>query len=825
MLLHIHKINLILLLFLFSNTCLGLNSISLNHNPKNKNNFFIENKGQWNDDVLFLAHMVELNVWITKKGVIYDYYKIENGFSHDELNDQNPYRNFKNDLYKKTLSGHRVRITFLNANNHPEVVTKQNNNGYYNYFLGNNSQEWFTSVQLFDEIILKDINEGINIRYYFEDEFIRYDFILEPKANITEFEFEIDGDNGLQINEKGELLIKTCFGVVKHGKLYAYQIVEDIQHEVNCKFEQTLLGRIRIILDNYDKNQELIVDPLVYSTFLGGSNRNIGKAHAIDNAGNVYITGTTWSDDFPTTVGAYQTNIGGDRDVFVTKLSSDGERLLFSSFIGGSNGDNGNALIIDEHENIYITGRTGSSNFPTTTNSLQQNFGGVYYDAFITKLNSTGNELLYSSFWGGSDSDFGLSISMDSDGFIYLIGETNSENLLTTEQAYQKSFGGYYDAFITKINLTDNELVYSTFLGGNSWDSGNSIVLDIQGNAYLTGFTKSENFPTTANAVQKYFGGYSDAFVTILNSSGSEVIYSTFLGGNFKDYGHSITLDEQGSVYLAGYTLSDDFPSTNSAFQNSFGGGDFYDAFIVKLTSGGEELAFSTFLGGNDNDYSNSIMLDNQGNVVVTGYTKSVNFPVTNDAYQKNLVSIGQYDVFVSILNPIGSELVYSTFIGGHKSDYGRSIKLDNHGNIFVIGDTYSEDFPTTTSAFQNTFNGSFYNAFITKLSKTVSNIGYDYFIIPTYDLLEQNYPNPFNPSTKIKYQLKTYSSVTITLYSITGEKIALLVDEESSVGFHSIEIDATKLQLSSGIYIYQIIASGFNGKIFTDSKKMLLIK
>jgi len=816
---------LILLIFLFSNICWGLNNIELNQNHINNNYFFIENRGQWNEDVLFLANMDELNVWITNKGVIYDYYKIDNEFSYDEFNYHSPNQQSEYDLYNTKLLGHSVKVTFPNGDNHPEVITINNNNGYYNYFLGNNAQEWITAVQLFDEIILKDIVEGIDIRYYFENESIRYDFIIEPITNIDEFEFEIEGDNGIRTNDKGELIIKTSFGEVIHGKIYAYQFVEGVRNEAICKFEKTLLRKIRISLDDYDKSRELIIDPLVYSTFLGGSNRNLGKAHTIDNAGNVYITGTTWSDNFPTTVGAYQTIIGGDRDVFVTKLSSEGDRILFSTFIGGSNGDNGNSLIIDEQENIYLTGHTGSSNFPITTNALQHNFGGVYYDAFITKLNSTGSELLYSSFLGGNDSDYGISISMDNAGLVYLIGETNSENFPTTEQAYQKSFGGYYDAFISKINLTDNELVYSTFLGGNSWDSGNSIVIDNLGNAYLTGFTKSDDYPITADAVQDNFGGYSDAFVSILNSTGSEIIYSTFLGGSFKDYGHSIALDEHGSVYIAGYTLSDDFPSTNSAFQNSFGGGDFFDAFIVKMTPDGKELVFSTFLGGNDNDYANSIMPDNQGNVVVTGYTKSENFSVTNDAYQKNLASIGQYDVFVSILNPIGSELVYSTFIGGHKSDYGRSLKLDNTGNIFVIGDTYSEDFPTTNSTFQNNFNGSFYNAFITKLSTTISNIGYDYFIVPTYDLLEQNFPNPFNPSTKIKYQLKTYSSVTISLYSLTGEIIAVLIDEEKDIGFHSFEIDASKLNLSSGVYIYQIIASGSNGKIFTDSKKMMLLK
>jgi len=388
---------------------------------------------------------------------------------------------------------------------------------------------------------------------------------------------------------------------------------------------------------------------LLYSTYLGGSHYEEGYGIAVDTSGNAYVTGYTSSGtDFPTTAGAFQTTYGGGPyDSFVTELNSTGTGLLYSTYLGGSFHDYGYGIALDASGDAYVTGATGSGDFPTTAGAFQTtNNGG--FDAFVTKLNSTGTGLLYSTYLGGSgaagNADYGYSIAVDTSENACVTGRTNSTDFPTTPGAFQTTRLGATDAFVTKLNPTGTGLLYSTYLGGSVDDRGYGIAVDTSGNAYVTGWTRSTDFPTTPGAFQTTNLPEDDGFVTKLNSTGTDLVYSTYLGGNNNDYGYSIALDASGRAYVTGYTTSSNFPTTPAAFQTTYGGGG--DAFMTEFNPTGTGLLYSTYLGGGDTDSGNGIALDTSANAYVTGDTESSNFPTTAGAFQTT--NNGGYDVFVA---------------------------------------------------------------------------------------------------------------------------------------------------------------------------------
>ena len=317
---------------------------------------------------------------------------------------------------------------------------------------------------------------------------------------------------------------------------------------------------------------------LVYSTFLGGS-YDTANAIAVDLWGSAYVTGETTSSNFPTTKGAIQTTYRGGYDAFVTKLNPRGSALVYSTFLGGSKYDSGYGIALDPSGDAYVTGYTGSNDFPTTEGAFQRTYSGGY-EVFVTKLNLRG-ALVYSTYLGGSGTGTGNAIAVDSSGHAYVTGQASSGNLPTTEGAFQTTCAGDFDTFVTKLDRSGSALLYSTYLGGNDSDTGNGVAVDAWGNAYVTGFTMSGNFPTTGGGVQTTNRGYRNAFVTTLNPRGSALVYSTYLGGSSYDLGLGIALDPWGIAYVTGFTTSINFPTTEGAFQTSPPG--YRNAFVAKL--------------------------------------------------------------------------------------------------------------------------------------------------------------------------------------------------------------------------------------------------
>jgi len=392
---------------------------------------------------------------------------------------------------------------------------------------------------------------------------------------------------------------------------------------------------------------------LSYATFLGGGSWDIGCGVAVDKDGNAYVTGYTLSSNFPT-YNPYQGTLAGTADAFITKLSPAGNVLYYSTYLGGNSSDYGYGIALDASNNAYVTGETASSDFPTK-DAYQGAFGGSSDDpffgggdAFITKLTSAGNALSYSTYLGGSSSESGNGIAVDAYENAYVTGYTASSDF-PTNNAYQGALRGGSDAFITKLTSAGNALSYSTYLGGSSSECGNGIAVDASWNVYVTGYTYSVNFPTLA-PVQLNLAGGSDAFITKLSSAGNALSYSTYLGGTGSDSGNGIAIEGSGNVCVTGYTSSGNFP-TSSPIQATLGGSS--DAFVTKLTSAGNALYYSTYLGGIGGDYGNGIAVDGSGNVYVTGYTYSNNFP-TKNAYQPTFAGgsddpfLGNSDAFVT---------------------------------------------------------------------------------------------------------------------------------------------------------------------------------
>ncbi|WP_309495676.1 SBBP repeat-containing protein [Mechercharimyces sp. CAU 1602] len=402
--------------------------------------------------------------------------------------------------------------------------------------------------------------------------------------------------------------------------------------------------------------------------------------------------------------------------------------VIYSTYIGGTNTDFALDLAIDTSGNAYTVGSTRSSDFPVTSGAFQTMLAGDLFNVFVTKLNATGSSLIYSTYLGGTENNQGDGIAVDAFNNAYVTGFTTSSNFPVTSGAFQTLNAGTADAFVTKLNPTGSSLVYSTFLGGSSSDSGFAITVNTDNNAYIVGATSSSDFPVTTGSFQTMFGGDRDAFVTKLNPPGSALVYSTFVGGSAPDAGFGIALDDGNNAYITGTTESTDFPTTTGAFQTVLRGTD--SAFVSKLNAMGSSLVYSTYLGGNGSIESGlDIAVDSFGLAYVIGQTNSMtNFPVTSTAFQ-TLYGGGSRDAFVTKFNATGSALLFSTYLGGAGLDIGSSISLDSFFNVWVTGNTRSTNFPLTSDAYQANLGSLSGNAFVTQLSSSGRGIQYSTYL------------------------------------------------------------------------------------------------
>lgn len=900
---------------------------------------FTENRGQFDEKTLFKADADGAAFYFCQGEVACLFTRDTKEIIEDDFEGMNVPDHFRRRRYKK--EGLIVRTQFLSANPNADVIGINRLSYNNNYFLGNDPGKWYTDVPNYSEIVYKDIYAGIDLKYYGSSGSMKYDFIIHPGADPSRIMIRYEGVSDLRLANNGNLEIETTFGQLYEKSPQIYQEIKGETYEISGQFQIMGPGIFGFtIRDSYDRSSALIIDPqFIYGSYLGGSSADQGTGVAVDGAGAVYILGSTSSPDFPTE-NPFQSEYGENWDVFLTKISPYDNSFIYSTYIGGGYIDEAGDIAVDSNGHAYITGKTQSSDFPTV-NAIDDDYGGGFSgDAFVAKISSLGNSLLFSTYLGGFESDNGWDIALGKQGNIYVTGMTLSSDF-PTANPFDGDFNGDSDVFITRLSAAGDSLIYSTFLGGFESEVGWGIAVDTVGNAYIAGWTSSSDLPLV-NPYDEFYHGHRDGFVSKLATSGDSLIYCTYLGGNHEDGAFSIAVNPNGNAYVTGYTHSIDFPQTN-AFDSSYNG--LNDAFIAKLSQSGNSLEYCTFFGGPLDEMGWSIALDSFGNTYITGATFSGNIPLENP-FDETYNDLG--DAFVMKLSESGLILMYSTYIGGEAWDEGHDIAINGYGKIFVTGKTKSVNRFPAINGFDNDFNGGLWDGFVIKFdeelyiftyvwpgdldnngiveaadilplvefwnetgpSRGIIDYGWyeheaqewdmlpatfadadgsgrvdirDFFPIclnwasvhdavvlapsfandfdveanrevieliyeqvrhsqsgpqfeikrfienllsisfPSRFVLQQSYPNPFNASVSIAYEVPTESRITIEIYNIIGQRVKVLVDKAHNRGAYNIIWDGkdeSGNQVSSGIYLYRLGTSEYS-----LIRKMVLLK
>lgn len=638
---------------------------------------FIENVGQWDDGARFQVWGGPAGtMWLAEDAIWITV--VEPGETSRQVGkgfDPVIVMPFEDQEDLAPRSGVNIKLSFVDANPHPRIETFDRLDTTVSYFYGNDPDQWRPDVPVWGGVRYVGLYPGIDLEIVSEDGQMVQRLTTQPGADLAAVQLRVEGANAVVV-DGDRLRLSTATG----------------------EFSIPLL-------------------------------RVVGSTGAADvqlRSARLFDVSAPFASPSPTS--HYRL------DVLNLPVDNSGD-LIYSTFLGGGWSDGGGAIAVDAAGSAYVTGFTDSENFPTTPGAFDISHNSFYHsDAFVAKLNTTGSALAYATFLGGNDGDHGEGIAVDGSGSAYVTGRTGSDSFPTTPDAFDTSYNGQFDAFAVKLNPVGSTLVYASYLGGGSSDYGDAIAVDGSGNAYVTGRTGSNNFPTTSGAFDtshnSYAESYYDAFVTKLNPSGSALTYASFLGGSSEDIGLAIAVDGSGGAYVTGRTYSSNFPTTPGAFDTSYNFGDCggfpcSDVFVAKLNPVGSALTYATFLGGSSDDHGEAIAVDMAGRVYVTGGTYSSNFPTTPGAFD---TSLNGGDAFVVKLNPAGSALAYATFLGGSVNDYGWGIAVDEAGSAYVTGDTASGNFPVTPGAFDTSYNGNS-DAFVAKLNPTGSALAYATFL------------------------------------------------------------------------------------------------
>jgi len=643
---------------------------------------FIANAGQADGRALYYARTSAYTLWLTREGLVFD--RIEKGTQVGA---------------RRSVS----RLDFINARRDVRISACDSLDYKVSYFFGRDESDWKTGVPTSRAVVYDDLYDGVDLEVYGTDRQVEYDWIVAPGGRPEDIRFAFAGDQKARLDRDGNLAVETGAGRIVHRSPVAYQDIAGRRRDVKAAFHDRGDGSYGFAVGAYDPRFELTIDPLVilYGTFLGGSKQDFGIKVALDRAGALYICGSTMSGDFPPELGS-QTRW----DYFVTKLSPDGASLIYTAFFPAANEWLYYAsLDVDAKGFVYLAGITRSSSFPVK-NAFQPESGGGF-EGFILKLTRDGLGLVFSSYIGGSSEDGCYAVRADATGAVYLGGYTYSRDF-PKKKAFQATFGGVMDGFVAKVDPTGSSLVYSTCLGGSKYDSVYAVQPASDGGLIIGGSASSPNFPRRAAFQKSYGGGYEDGFIAKLAPAGNALVFSSFLGGQGSDRVSAMTLDASGAIYVTG-DASGTFPVRN-AFQAVRGGG--YDAVLAKIDPKGKALVYASYLGGAGHEAGFGIAVDADGAVCLAGFTDSVNFPVKNP-YQRS--RRGSQDCFLAVVDPSGSKLGFSTYLGGKYRETCFDLKSGAEGALYMTGAANSPDFPVP-GAYQDALGGD-HDAFILKLT------------------------------------------------------------------------------------------------------------
>jgi hypothetical protein len=683
--------------------------------------YFVENRGQWPDPVKYHLRSARMDVFFTPQAILFY-----------------PFAG-KNKWKKTAPRQENFKLTFPGANKHVSIEGWDKTQAKFTFFRGRTQQKK-TGAGAYHKLVYPELYPHIDMIVCSEQGQIKTEFMVKPGGDPGNIILGYEGVKGITVNAAGQLEITTAAGKIKEDVPFSFQMVKNRQVEVETAYVIHKNNKVKFKLGEYKRDNRLIIDPLIFSTYLGSQGAERVIDFTLDDKGNIFLTGYTEYPDFLRGEEDINNRFRRGQEVFVVKLNPTADEILFATFLGGTGYyDCGEGIDVDGNGNVYVLGKTQSIDFPITAGAFDMSYNGNT-DVFLIMLDPSGTQLLYATYLGAENKDYATGIKVIEEGRVVITGRTNSPGFPVTAGTFDNSFNkgeyvGYYDLFIAAFDFKSGSLVYSTFLGGSGTELINGTAVDQEGNVYVAGQTTSDDFPVTPWAYKTVKSTLLSAIVTKMNPTGSELVYSTFLGGDEERNPHSlqngsgIAVDRQGYAYVTGYTESLDFPTTPGAFDRVHSGGR--DTFVTKLNPTGSQLVFSTLLGGNPDiratDWGSDIKVDEAGNVYVTGATGSPAFPTTPDAVSSQL--LGQNDAYVTIFNPTGTHVLYSTYLGGADiedsehdesppiiyEDDGFNLFVDNQGNIYVAGGTCTSDFPITPDAVHPLYGGNG-DAFLCKI-------------------------------------------------------------------------------------------------------------
>jgi gliding motility-associated-like protein len=715
---------------------------------------FTENKNQWGSNVLYRAQLDGGLLFLEKNAFTYNFYDKETLRKNHLGKDYS-----SNGLIKM----HAFKMSFLNALKSVGSESKQATPDYCNFFIGKDKSKWVGGVKNYKEVIYKDLYSGIDLQVLGLENNIKYNFIVSKNAKSEDIQLFYQGLDKISLSN-GSLILKTSINEMVEQKPYAYQVINGNKVEVPCNF---VLKKTTVSFEfpqGYNKEYEIIIDPvLIFACSSGSTADNFGMTATYDSLGNLYSGGTCFDAGFPTTLGAYDNSYNGvvlygRTDVVITKYSSDGTSLVYSTYLGGADGTEiVTSLIVDLQDNLLLYGATGSYDFPVTQTAFDTTFNGGLYlhfisngsffdngtDIFVAKFNSTGTSLIASTYIGGTMNDgvninndstpvsagssvyefpadslqynygdqYRGEIQVDSSGNCYISSSTRSGNFPIVG-GFDNTMGGKQDAVVFKLNGNFSSLIWSTYLGGTDNDAGYALILNNNREVYITGGTRSSNFPTTAGSYKPvYGGGKCDGYITHIKADGSGILHSTYIGTNNYDQTYFIQGDNEQNVYVFGQSLGA-MPVINAAYSNPNA-----KQFVTKLDNNLSAIIFSTRVGRGGPqvdispsaflvDYCKNIYLSGWGGRIVGQTTTTTNMPLTSDALQS---TTDGHNFYLMVLSTNASSLVYATYFGGATSwehvDGGTS-RFDKKGIIYqsvCAGCGGNDDFPVTAGAWPYT--------------------------------------------------------------------------------------------------------------------------
>jgi hypothetical protein len=702
-----------------------------------------------------------------------------------------------------------LKINFLNANPSPEILGEDKLSSYSNYFLGRDSTKWRSWVGHYRKVVAKEVWPGIDVEYRVQPEGVETVFRVKPGADVSQIKVEYEGlDAPLAVDSRGDLILQTSLGKVHEKAPYAYQSERRRQVDVPVQYRLLNDSSYSFSVSEFKTNRELVVDPLLYSSFFGGDQTDIFYDSDLDSDGNIVIVGKTSSSNLPVTPGAYQEIRHSWGDVMVAKFDATGQSLLTCTYIGGNGSDKVRCCQVIDNGTICLAGVIASSpgdTWPLTANALDTIFGGSY-EAFLSCLSGDGTELLFSSYLGGSGFDLLFDMDRDDENNIYITGESRVSGFPTTPDALYADTVG---AVVLKFDPMEFDLLYSTMIPGSTRAFGRRISVVAENDVWISGRSFGGGVPLTADAYMDTLHDGDAYFFMHLNLNQPQILYSS----NFPVIGSlSIQAIDDGSILLYGSTNSPFIPVTDNAFDPV--PPDLYvKPFFCKFRLP-DSIEYATYFGSQSHGSAlEDLVIDDDGSLIVAGSTRSHFFPTTPDAFDLTFNSIDSTfsDIFLSRLSADLSRLEYSTYIGGIGEELVHGVSQTTDGSVWLVGATQATGFPITQDAFQpvmdpdNLSGDAFFLRF--DVPRTESIVTHPNTLPVDFELMV--YPNPFNPSTTISFSLPRPSSAMLKVFNLLGQSVFEADLGRLKAGKHDHFFKADGLP--SGMYVIEFSAGDLN--------------